>query len=77
MKTNFLASGKHFFSIFSDSSQLLPVETVHSSTGTYFSANPSFWLVETSLLSTGNSIVLFQVFSSSGNYYWNFGEVNF
>ena len=42
----------------SDNSQLLLVGTVHSSTGTYVSANPSFRLVKTSFLSTGNSIVL-------------------
>ena len=53
--------------IFSDKIKLIPLETVHFSTGTYFSANPSFRLVETSFLSTGNSIVLFQVFSASGN----------
>ena len=38
------------------------VATIHSSTGTYFSASPSFPLVEMSFLSTGNSIILFQVF---------------
>ena len=45
MKTDFLASGNHFYS-----------------TGTYFSANPSFRLVKTSFLSTGNCVFLFQVF---------------
>ena len=35
--TNFLASETRF----SDNSQLLPVKTVHSSPGTYFSANTS------------------------------------
>ena len=38
------------------------VATIHSTTGTYFSASPSSLLVETSFLSTGNSIILFQVF---------------
>ena len=52
---------KPFSSIFSDRSQQLPVEAVFSSTGPYFSVSPSFWLVNTSLLSTGNSIFLFQV----------------
>ena len=32
--------------ILSDNSQLLPVETVHSLTGKYFSPNPSSRLVE-------------------------------
>ena len=41
---------------------MLPVEAVSSSTATYLSVNHSFWLVETSFLSTGDSIVLFQVF---------------
>ena len=66
-----------FSFIFSSNSHLLLVETVHSSTWTYFSANPSFRLVETSFLSTGNSIVLFRVFSATRNYYWNLGEVKF
>ena len=48
-----------------------------------------FLLVETSILtksfilasgneflSTGNGIVVFQVFSTNGNYYWNLGQVN-
>ena len=47
---------KPFSSIFSDRSQQLPVEAVFSLTGPYFSVSPSFWLVNTSLLSTGNSI---------------------
>ena len=38
------------------------MEAAYSSTGTYFSANSSFWLMETSFLSSGNSIVLFRVF---------------
>ena len=47
------------FSIFSDISQLVPVEAVYSSTGAYFSVNPSFRLVLTSVLFSGNIIVLF------------------
>ena len=50
-----------FSFIFSDKSQLLPAGTVHSSTGTYFSANSLFKLVETSFLSTGN-VFLFRDF---------------
>ena len=42
-----------------------------------FWVNPSFYLVETSFLSFGNSTVLFWLFCASGNYYWNLGEVNF
>ena len=48
---------------------MLPVEAAFSSTRLYFPINPSFRLVETSFLSTGNSAVLFRVFSASGNYY--------
>ena len=78
MKTDFLPSGNHFFSTFSDSSQLLPVKGVFSSTGTYFSVNPSFRLVKMSFLSTGNINFLFQVFSSNQKYYLNLGEaINF
>ena len=39
--TDFLAN-RNLFLFFSDSSQLLPVEAVYSSTGAYFSVNPSF-----------------------------------
>ena len=53
----------------------MSVETVHSSTGTYFPANPSIRLVETSFLATGNSVDFFRVFSASENYYWNVGEI--
>ena len=78
MKTDFLPSGNHFFSTFSDSSQLLPVKGVFSSTGTYFSVNPSFRLVKMSFLSTGNINFLFQVFSSNQKYYLNLEEaINF
>ena len=62
MKTDFLPSGNHFFSIFSDSSQLLPVEAVFSSTRTYFSANALFRLLKTSFLSTWNAVFLFHFF---------------
>ena len=62
MKTDFLPSGNHFFSIFSDSSQLLPVEAVFSSTRTYFSANALFRLLKTSFLSTWNADFLFHFF---------------
>ena len=55
----FLAGVNHFFPFFSDRSQLLSVEAVYSSTGAYFSANPSFRLVETTFLPTGNSIIFF------------------
>ena len=48
---------------------------VHSLTGTYFSANPLFWLAKTSFLATGNSVDLFRVFSASKNYYSNLGEI--
>ena len=41
---------------------MVRVEAVFPSTGTYFSAIPSFRLVETSFLSTRNSIILFRVF---------------
>ena len=58
---DFLASGNHFFPIFSVSGQLLLVE-VFPSTGTHFSANFSFWPVEISFLPAGNSDVLFRVF---------------
>ena len=70
-------SGTHF--LFSHNSQLLPVDAVFSLTRTNFSANPSLRLEETSFLSTGNSIVLFQVFFRVlfKNCYWNLGEVNF
>ena len=68
---DFLASANHFFPIFSGSGQLLLVEAVFPSTGTYFSANFSFRPVEISFLSAGNSIVLFRVFSVGRNYYWN------
>ena len=57
---------KPFSFIFLDNSQQLLVETVHFSTGTYFFSQ-SF--IPASSLSTGNSIILFQVLSSSGNYY--------
>ena len=60
--TDFLASANHFFPIFSGSGQLLLVEAVFPSTGTYFSANFSFRQVEISFLSAENSIVLFRVF---------------
>ena len=40
--TDFLATGNHFFPFSSDSSQLLSVEEVYSSTEAYFSVNPSF-----------------------------------
>ena len=46
--TGFLASGNHFFPFSSDTSQLLSVEVVYSSTEAYFSANPSFRLVKSS-----------------------------
>ena len=62
MKSDFLVSGNHFLPFFSDSSQLLPVKAVFSSTGAYFSASPSLRLVKTSFLSTGNSIFSFQEF---------------
>ena len=39
-----------------------PMTAVFSSTGTYFSFNHPFWLVETRFLSAGNSIVLFRFF---------------
>ena len=58
---DFLANGNHF-SIFSDSSQLLSVEAVYSSTEAYFSVNPSFRLVNSSFLSTENSIALLSDF---------------
>ena len=54
---------------FSDSSQLLPVESVVPLTVTYFLANSSFWLEETSVLSALNSFSLFRVFFAGGNYY--------
>ena len=70
MKTVFLASENFFFFIFSDSSQLLPVEVVFSSNGTYFSANSSFRLVKTSFLSTEHSIFLCsKFFTANGKYY--------
>ena len=46
------------------------METVYCRTGTYFSANPLFRLVETSFLSTVNSIVLFR-----GFFYFNRGQI--
>ena len=70
--TKFLASGTHFLS-FSQT-------TVNYYQWKQFIlqlANPSFRLVEMSFLSTRNSIVLFRVFSSGGNYYSNLWEVNF
>ena len=57
--TDFLARGNHFFPFSSDSSQLLSTKVVYSSTVSYFSVNPSFWLVKSSFLSTENSIALF------------------
>ena len=57
--TDFLASGNNFFPFSSDSSQLLSVEAVYSSTEVYFSANISFQLVKSSFLSTENNIALF------------------
>ena len=62
MKTDFQASGNHFLPFFTHNSQLVPVEADFSSTGTYFSANPSFPLAKRSFLSTRDSIFLFQVF---------------
>ena len=49
-----MTSTNHFLP-FSQTTLLL-VEAVFSSTGTYFSANPSFRLVKASFLSTENSI---------------------
>ena len=60
--TGFLASGNHFFPFSSDTSQLLSVEVVYSSTEAYFSVNPSFQLVKSSFLSTENSIALLSDF---------------
>ena len=60
--TDFLTSGNHFPPFFSDSGQLMPVEAVFPATGTYFSVNFSFRPAKRSLLSTGHSIALFQVF---------------
>ena len=60
--TDFLTSGNHFPPFFSDSGQLMPVEAVFPATGTHFSVNFSFRPVKRSLLSTGHSIALFQVF---------------
>ena len=57
--TGFLASGNHFFPFSSDTSQLLSVEVVYSSTEAYFPVNPSFRLVKSSFLSTESSIALF------------------
>ena len=50
MKTDFMTSRNHFLPL--SQTTLLLVEAVFSSTGTYFSANPSFRLVKTSFLST-------------------------
>ena len=66
-----------FYSIFPDSSQLLPLEVVFSSAGTYFLANLSFRLVKTSSLPTGNSIFLFQVFFCKWEILLKFGGIHF
>ena len=60
--TAILGSGNHFFPFSLDSSQLLSVEAVYSSTEAYFSVNPSFRLVKSSFLSTENSIALLSDF---------------
>ena len=67
MKTDFMTSRNHFLPF--SQTTLLQVEAAFSSTGTYFSANPSFRLVKASFLSTENSIFLFQFFSANGKYY--------
>ena len=64
MKTDFQASGNHFLPFFTHNSQLVPVEADFSSTGTYFSANPSFPLAKRSFLSTRDKF-----FFANGKYY--------
>ena len=66
-----------FFHSISESSQLLPVKAVYSSTRTYFSANPSFRLMEAIFLSTGNSIVLFRSFFCQWKLLLKFGGSQF
>ena len=61
-ETDFLTSGNYFFPFSSDSSQLLSVEAVYSSTEAYFLVNPSFRLVKSSFLSTESSIALLSDF---------------
>ena len=43
--------------------------TAVSGSSSLFNLEMFLWLGETSFFSTGNSIVLFRVFSANGNYY--------
>ena len=62
MKTDFWASGNHFFSIFLDSSQLIPMEAV-------FHLTRRYWKRGNEVFICFLSVVLFRDFSVSGNYY--------
>ena len=62
METDSLASENHFLPFSQIASQLLLVEAIHPSTELYFSTNPSFRLVETCFLFSGNIIIFISSF---------------
>lgn len=62
LKKDSILTIEQIITIFSKNSQLVPVETVFPSTGTYFWGFLPFQFVETNILSAGNSIFLFRFF---------------
>ena len=73
MQTDFLASGNHFLSFFLTAVNCCQWKQIFLQLEHIFQPILRSVLMEMSFLSTRKSIVIFRVFSASGNYYWNLG----